>query len=348
MLTLIETSSKRPSEYSSESRETQSQEVDFSLENIISEFRKRGLDLEQAISIEKEHFLNIKGDLARITEFSEEYQKAYNQVLGLISLFDFNPQVLTPQTSQVIDENGSTSVYSQGPQLVYSRQAETRAIADLDSEKRTEIKILLIDIVGMSKMPKDVGDVAINKLVTHLNNIITNLGPQFEKYEVYIHRYGGDEIHFYLRTKDQFPYNPLKLENVYNSLKRVVSNNQFNPQDQEKTEYTSDIENYVWVEPRDKITESKQLAIRFEDVYIPDDNDRLAKLIWQLSVFRGLYPSQKEIEHQKEEILRSQNPNVILDTIRPEIRAIGDNIRRLFPGLAEAESVAIKEKLVIE
>jgi|GEM_PF-4565653 len=132
--------------------ETHINEQSFSLENIISKLRNRGLDLDRAIEIEINHFVNIRSDLDRIEELrvddNQRYLKVYNDVLGLISLFDFNPQVLTPQTSQVVDEYGNTSVYLEGSQLVYSRPAEIRAIADLDSEKRTEIKILLIDIVG--------------------------------------------------------------------------------------------------------------------------------------------------------------------------------------------------------
>jgi|GEM_PF-6840496 len=199
----------------------------------------------------------------------------------------------------------------------------------------------------MSKMPKDVGDVAINKLITYLNNIISNFGPEFEKYEVYIHRYGGDEIHLYLRTKDQFPYSPLELEAVYNQLKKVISNNQFNPQDLGKTEYTLDIENHVWVEPKDKITVIQHLAIRFEDVYVPT-NDRLNQLIWQLSALNGLFLSEKETEKQRKLILDRQDPRIVLAGIRPEVQGLGNFLRNIFPGINQAEQMAIKQKLAIK
>lgn len=286
------------------------------------------------------------------------YSEVYNDVLRLLSLLDFDSKALqnVEANVQVLDDNEviKTIKYTEDSQLVYSRASLVRALGDLskinleilaqipeniktetnqqnltidfspdDLIPPSDIKMGLVDIVGMSKMPKKVGDVAINKLIKYLNNQAELFSEHYPDFKFYIHRYGGDEFQIYVRSVKN-DYN--ELDKVYGQFKAACLNTD-NPENNHKAEYILPIETYVNVENRSDLTTQTDLKIRCEDVYQPDARDVVGRLIWQRYVQQGLFLPAKEIIKLKSHLLGQPKSKELLQELILEIKLYQQNLK---------------------
>ena len=291
-------------------------------------------------------------------ELKTRYEEVYNNILRLLSLLDFNSKALqnVEANIQVLDDNEEikTIKYTEDSQLVYSRASLVRALGDLSKINLeildqiaenietqsnqldhtmdfsldglippSDIKMGLVDIVGMSKMPKKVGDVAINKLIKYLNWQVEIFSERYPDFKFYIHRYGGDEFQIYVRSvNDDYS----ELDKVYDQFKAACLNTD-NLENNHKAEYILPIKTYINVENRSDLTTQTDLKIRCEDVYQPDARDVVGRLIWQRYVQQGLFLPAKEIIKLTSHLLGQPKSKELLQELILEIRLYQQNLK---------------------